>query len=169
MNIQLIINNVDTPAHAKGVFSRTNPMTGNVVTQASAAKAADAVAAADAAAAAFPQWSETGPNARRVLLLKAADALQARAADFVEAMMNETGATAPWAQFNVMLAAGMLREAGSMTTQITRRGHPFRRAGPSRDGRSASRPASSSASRPGTRRSSSASARSPCRWPAATP
>jgi acyl-CoA reductase-like NAD-dependent aldehyde dehydrogenase len=34
-------------------------------------------------------------------------------------MIEETGETAPWAGFNVMLAAGMLREAAAMTTQIT--------------------------------------------------
>ena len=33
--------------------------------------------------------------------------------------MEETGATGPWAGFNVMLAANMLREAAAMTTQIS--------------------------------------------------
>lgn len=33
-------------------------------------------------------------------------------------MIEETGSTAPWAGFNVMLAANILREAGAMTTQI---------------------------------------------------
>jgi acyl-CoA reductase-like NAD-dependent aldehyde dehydrogenase len=34
-------------------------------------------------------------------------------------MIEETGSTAPWAGFNVMLAANILREAGAMTTQIS--------------------------------------------------
>ena len=34
-------------------------------------------------------------------------------------MATEIGATAGWARFNVKLAAGMLREAASLTTQIT--------------------------------------------------
>jgi len=34
-------------------------------------------------------------------------------------MMVETGATAGWAEFNVHLAAGMLKEAAALTTQIT--------------------------------------------------
>ncbi|RUV26510.1 aldehyde dehydrogenase family protein, partial [Mesorhizobium sp. M1A.T.Ca.IN.004.03.1.1] len=33
--------------------------------------------------------------------------------------IEETGATAPWAGFNVMFAANILREAGAMTTQIS--------------------------------------------------
>ncbi|HRD85527.1 MAG TPA: aldehyde dehydrogenase family protein, partial [Rubrivivax sp.] len=52
------------------------------------------------------------------LLLKAADALEARAPRFVEAVPAETGATGLWAGFNVMLAAGMIREAAALTTQI---------------------------------------------------
>jgi len=89
-----------------------------VATVAAAATVEDAVQAADAAAAAFPAWSATGPNSRRALLDKAADLLQARVADFTSAMMEETGATAAWAGFNVHLASQMLREAGAMTTQI---------------------------------------------------
>ena len=42
----------------------------------------------------------------------------ASAPQFIELMMAETGATAGWAGFNVHLAAGMLREAAAMTTQI---------------------------------------------------
>ena len=49
---------------------------------------------------------------------KAAAALEARADDFVAAMMTETGSTEGWARFNLMLAAGMVREAAAITTQI---------------------------------------------------
>src|SRR5690606_1416130 len=52
-------------------------------------------------------------------LLKAADLLEARADEFTRLMMSETGATAPWAGCNVMLAAGILREAAALTTQVT--------------------------------------------------
>jgi benzaldehyde dehydrogenase (NAD) len=75
-------------------------------------------AMADAAGAAAPGWGATGPNARRALLDKAAAALEARADDFVAAMAAETGATEGWARFNLMLAAGMAREAAAITTQI---------------------------------------------------
>jgi acyl-CoA reductase-like NAD-dependent aldehyde dehydrogenase len=71
-----------------------------------------------AAAAAFPAWSMLGPNARRALLNKAATALEAKSDDFVAAMMGEIGATEGWARFNLMLAAGMIREAAALTTQI---------------------------------------------------
>ncbi|HEX8485424.1 aldehyde dehydrogenase [Sphingomonas sp.] len=99
-------------------FDRVNPVTGAVATTASAATVADANAAVEAAAAAFPAWSALGPNARRAALNKAADALAARADQFIEAMMGEIGATEGWAQFNLMLAVGMVREAASLTTHI---------------------------------------------------
>jgi acyl-CoA reductase-like NAD-dependent aldehyde dehydrogenase len=76
------------------------------------------VLAVEAAAEAFKSWSQTGPGARRALLLKAADALEAKTPQFIDAVSAETGATGMWAGFNVMLAAGMIREAASLTTQV---------------------------------------------------
>ena len=75
--------------------------------------------AVEAAAEAFKSWGQTGPGARRALLLKAADALEAKTPQFIDAVSAETGATGMWAGFNVMLAAGMIREAASLTTQIS--------------------------------------------------
>ncbi|PTS87310.1 salicylaldehyde dehydrogenase [Sphingomonas sp. HMWF008] len=100
-------------------FNRHNPLTGEVASSAPAMTVASASATADAAAAAFPAWSALGPNARRAALMKAAVALEAKADDFVEAMMGEIGATEGWARFNLMLAAGMVREAAALTTQIS--------------------------------------------------
>ncbi len=75
-------------------------------------------AAAEAASAAFPDWSAQGPNARRTLLNRAADEIESRADEFVNAMAQELRASEPWARFNVKLGAGMVREAAAMTTQI---------------------------------------------------
>ena len=126
-------------------------MSGEVATRAPAARRADVDRAVEAAAAAFPGWAATGPTARRAILLAAADALDARAPEFIAAGMAETGATAPWIGFNVMLAANMLREAAALTTQIEGEVIPSDKPGPS-PWRCASRWACSSAWRPGTRR-----------------
>ena len=99
-------------------FTRINPITGELASSAPALKAGDVPAIAARAAAAFPAWAAQGPNARRAVLMKAADALAARKDDFVAAMMAETGSTAGWAMFNLTLAAGMVREAAALTTQI---------------------------------------------------
>jgi len=99
-------------------FTRTNPLTGEPATKAAAAGVEDARRAAEAAGKAFPAWSAVGPNKRRALLERAAAALEAKADAFVQAMLSETGSTEGWARFNLMLAAGMVREAGALTTQI---------------------------------------------------
>lgn len=100
-------------------FQRINPLTGEIASSARAMKAGDIPAVAARAAAAFPAWAAQGPNARRAVLMKAAAALEARKDAFVAAMMAETGSTAGWALFNLGLAAGMVREAAAITTQIT--------------------------------------------------
>ena len=118
MNVQLLIDGADVKSRSKATFERKDPFTGKVATIAEAATVDDVNAACDAAAAAFPKWSETGPTERRMLLLKAADLLQAKSDEFIRLMMEETGATGPWSGFNVMFAAKILREAASMTTMI---------------------------------------------------
>jgi acyl-CoA reductase-like NAD-dependent aldehyde dehydrogenase len=117
--VKLLIAGRDVPATKSATFDRLNPVSGEVATRAAAASAADAKAAADAAAAAFPKWAALGPGARRALLNKAADLMEARAAQFATILSTETGATGGWGHFNVHLAAGMLREAAAMTTQIS--------------------------------------------------
>lgn len=99
-------------------FERKNPLTGEVASSAIAMQAADIPAVCEKAEKGFAAWSKLGPNARRATLTTAAGALEAKQAAFVDAMMNEIGATQGWAMFNLMLAASMLREAASITTQV---------------------------------------------------
>lgn len=117
--ISLLIGGQRRQASNQATFERHNPLDGSVATVAPAATPEDALAAVQAAQQAFAGWSRLGPNQRRDYLLKAADALAAKEADFIEAMATETGASAIWAGFNVHLAAGMLREAAALTTQIS--------------------------------------------------
>ena len=118
MELGLLIDNMDVAANGDAKFERRSPTTGKVTTKAAAAKQDDVNAAVEAADKAFPSWSAMGPSLRRKILNDCADALEARAEDFIDIGRRETGGTAPWYGFNVMLAAGMLREAASMTTQI---------------------------------------------------
>jgi benzaldehyde dehydrogenase (NAD) len=99
-------------------FERIDPMTNKPASKAQAMTAKEAAAVADRAAAGFEAWSQLGPSARRATLAKAAASLEARKDQFVAAMMSEVGATAGWAMLNLMLAAGMVREAAALTTQI---------------------------------------------------
>ncbi|MFP3995857.1 aldehyde dehydrogenase [Pseudomonas capeferrum] len=115
--VPLLIGGKARTASDGGTFERRHPVSGEVVSVVAAATLADADAAVEAAQAAFPAWAALGPGERRARLLKAADALDARRDEFL-AMAGETGAKANWYGFNVMLAANILREAASMTTQI---------------------------------------------------
>ncbi|AZO56099.1 MULTISPECIES: aldehyde dehydrogenase [unclassified Mesorhizobium] len=119
MDIGLLIDGDEKAATGKASYERMDPFTGKLATRAAAASVADANSAVDAAAAALPAWSKTGPGERRALLSRGADVMASKVGEFTRLMMEETGATGPWAGFNVMLAANMLREAAAMTTQIS--------------------------------------------------
>lgn len=97
---------------------RYDPVSGVLASEVPAFSSAMAISAVNAAKKAFPAWSALGPNARRTALMRAADTLDAKAAEFIEAMMGEIGATEGWARFNIMLSSSMIREAASLTTQI---------------------------------------------------
>jgi acyl-CoA reductase-like NAD-dependent aldehyde dehydrogenase len=106
-------------ARNEAFFERRNPATGEVATRAAAAQLADVDKALEAAQQAFPAWAAMLPGARRALLQKAADVMESHRLDFVERGVAEAGGSPPWYQFNVTLAANMLREAAAMTTQIS--------------------------------------------------
>ncbi|MFF4835016.1 gamma-aminobutyraldehyde dehydrogenase [Streptomyces sp. NPDC001315] len=69
----------------------TDPVTGEVYAHSPLSGAADVDAAMDAAAAAFPVWRDATPSTRQRLLLKIADAVEARADEIAEAECRNTG------------------------------------------------------------------------------
>ena len=83
---------------------------------------------------AFPAWAATGPGERRMNLLKAADLLDAKGAEFSALMTAECGAIGPWGHFNSHFAASLMREAAVDDHADRRRGDPVRQAGQLRDG-----------------------------------
>lgn len=116
--VDLLIGRNSVPAVSGATFDRRNPLSDAVVSRSAAATVADATAAVEAAAAAFPEWSRLGPGVRRQMLSRAADALAAKAPQFVEAVCAETGASRLWVDFNLHTAVGMLQEAAALTTRI---------------------------------------------------
>lgn len=117
-DIRMLIGGERCAATTGRTFERRGPLDDGTATRAPAAGPDDARQAVVAAAKALPGWAATGPGERRALLLRAAAALEAKADAFAAAMASETGASAPWAGFNVHLAAGMLQEAAALTTQV---------------------------------------------------
>ncbi|MFC3895681.1 aldehyde dehydrogenase family protein [Lentzea rhizosphaerae] len=114
---ELIIGGENVPALDGRTTDDLNPYTGEVYAVVAAAGTADVARAVDAAEEAFAEWSATPPSARRRILLKAADVLESRTPEAIALMAQEVGGVAGWAGFNVMLAAGMLREAAAAVTQ----------------------------------------------------
>lgn len=117
--ILMLINGAHVGASNGATFQRSNPLDQDVASVAPACTLDDVRAAVDSAAVAFAHWSQLGPTQRRSYLLSAAQALEAKADAFASAMAAETGASRIWADFNVRLAADGLREAASLTTQIS--------------------------------------------------
>ncbi|HYY11817.1 MAG TPA: aldehyde dehydrogenase family protein, partial [Kineosporiaceae bacterium] len=68
-----------------------NPATGQVVASAPVSGQADVDAAYEAAARAFETWRDTTPGERQRMMLKFADAVEARADDFVRLEAENTG------------------------------------------------------------------------------
>ena len=113
----LVIAGIEAPAASGQVTHSVNPWTGAPYAEVAAGGAVDVERAVSAAAAAFDAWAATKPAERRDILLRAAELLSGRAPEVVSVMAQEVGGVAPWAGFNVMLAADMLREAAAATTQ----------------------------------------------------
>jgi len=116
--IELLIGGVSRPSLNGAQFERLNPISQQPVTRAAAATVDDADAAVAAAANAFPAWAALGPGERRARLMRAAQLLEEKAPEFMALGVAEIGGAAGWYGFNVKLAADMIREAASMTTQI---------------------------------------------------
>lgn len=119
IHTDLLIGGQARAASNGASFDRYDPSTGEVATRAAAATLDDVDAAIAAARDAFPAWSAMLPGARRTLLLAAADKMEALRPRFVEVALAEAGGAPVWYNFNVTLAANMLREAAAMTTQIS--------------------------------------------------
>jgi vanillin dehydrogenase len=115
----LLIDGDSVPAADGRFFHRANPVSGKPATRAAASSLRDVESAVKAAGEAFPAWAATGPGKRRELLLRAADVLVTHQQGFIESMVAETGCTEGWAGFNVAFGASVLREAASMTTQVS--------------------------------------------------
>ena len=79
---------------ADGGYDVVNPATEEIVGVAPEASPGQALDAARAAQDAFPEWSQTTPEHRSELLLRAAEAIKARFKDLLPTVIGETGCTA---------------------------------------------------------------------------
>jgi betaine-aldehyde dehydrogenase len=86
-----IIGGEKVAAASGETYDVVNPATGEVYAQAPASGAEDVDRAMKAAEKAFSSWRDSTPGERQVALLKIADALEARAEEFVAVECENTG------------------------------------------------------------------------------
>ena len=86
-----IIDAKSVEAASGATYDLVNPATGEVYAQAAASGAEDVDRAMKAASAAFEGWGETTPAERQKALLKMADALEERSAEFAKVESQNTG------------------------------------------------------------------------------
>lgn len=107
------------PSSDQSTFPVSNPMTGKKLYDCASATVQDYARAIDAAHEAFPSWARTGPSARRLIFLKAADILETYLdKDAPELMANEVSATKGWVKINILSTANVLREVAGLATHI---------------------------------------------------
>jgi acyl-CoA reductase-like NAD-dependent aldehyde dehydrogenase len=99
-------------------FEDHNPFTGDVYANVPAGNAEDARSAIDAAKAAFPEWAATPPAAKRQIFLKAADVMESRQDELVQAMMKEVGGTIGISMFQMGFVPGLFRMAASAAYDV---------------------------------------------------
>ncbi|MFB9164305.1 MULTISPECIES: aminobutyraldehyde dehydrogenase [Arthrobacter] len=89
--LQNFINGEFVPVTGTDALNIVNPTNGEVVAKAPISSQADIDAAMEAAAAAFKTWKRATPGERQRVLLKLADAVEARSEEIVEAQHRNTG------------------------------------------------------------------------------
>lgn len=100
------INGAELPLSS--TFDVNSPSTNTLIHRSASATVADALSAVTAAQAAFPAWRDLPPSAKRDIFLKTAEIFKSRADELTKYMVEETGADADWAGFNVHLTTDML-------------------------------------------------------------
>lgn len=95
-------------------FDVLNPATGEVCAQVAEASLEDAQSAIKAAADAGDSWAGLAHSKRAAFLLKAADIMEGRQQDFIEALVNEGGSWIGKAMFETSYSIDAMRAAAAM-------------------------------------------------------
>ncbi len=95
-----------------------NPANGEVYARVHQASKEDLHKAIDTAHEKFAEWSESLPRERELLLIKAADYLEAHTEEFADVLINEGGAPFGKAMFEIGFVATILRSASGEARRV---------------------------------------------------
>src|SRR5689334_7673320 len=112
------INGRSVTLEEKDSTTVVNPATGKPVGKVFMSTPKEMTMAIDAAEAAKEGWANASPAEREIILMRAADILEAKRAEFVEVLIDEGGATFGKSQFEVSFTVNMLRAAAGEARRI---------------------------------------------------
>jgi aldehyde dehydrogenase (NAD+) len=117
-NRGLLIGGAEMPAVSGATFDVLSPSTREVVGTVARAGAADVDAAVLSAREGFARWQALTPAGREAILLDAANGFGARADDFVELLIDESGSTISKAGFEVAYTRDLFRTAAGEARRL---------------------------------------------------
>lgn len=99
-------------------FDVHSPINGSLIHRCSSASVVDALSAVTAAQAIFPAWRDLPPAAKRDIFLNTAEIFKGRNKELSRYMTDETGASEFWSDFNITLAADILKDIAGRISSL---------------------------------------------------
>jgi acyl-CoA reductase-like NAD-dependent aldehyde dehydrogenase len=112
------INGHTVTLDEKSLTTVLNPANGKSVAKVYYGGAKQMTEAIDAAAAAAPAWGKTPPAAREIILIRAAEILEAKRQEIVDVLIDEAGSTFGKAQFEVSFTVTLIRAIAGEARRI---------------------------------------------------
>src|SRR6185436_4670209 len=112
------INGRSVALEEKDSTTVVNPANGNPVAKVFMSTPKEMTQAIDAADAAKESWGNTSPAEREIILIRAAEILEARRAEVVDVLIDEAGSTFGKAQFEVSFTVTMIRASSGEARRI---------------------------------------------------
>jgi acyl-CoA reductase-like NAD-dependent aldehyde dehydrogenase len=112
------INGRSIALDEKDATTVVNPANGNVVAKVFMSSPKEMTQAIDAAYAARESWGNTSPAEREIVLIRAAEILEAKRGEIVDVLIDEAGSTFGKAQFEVSFTVNMIRATSGEARRI---------------------------------------------------
>jgi len=112
------INGRSIALEEKDEATVVNPANGKPVAKVFMCSAKEMTQAIDAAYAARESWGNTSPAEREIILIRAAEILEAKRGEIVDVLIDEAGSTFGKAQFEVSFTVNMIRASSGEARRI---------------------------------------------------